>query len=184
MQPLKTVYPEWAARGEVGDKRHVLSSIYLDPPAEEVANLRMMRRWQEVEANEIRYKEYMLEDAKIAIVGFGSSGRVALSAVRAARAEGIPVGLLRPITLNPFPSKQVEELANKVDSILVVEMNAGQMLEDVIKDSKGKVPVEFFGRMGGIVPFPDEILNEIRRMASQPIPMDGHPRKRWLERMP
>ncbi len=184
MQPLKTVYPDWAARGEAGDSRRVLSSIYLDPPAEEFANIRMLNRWKEVEANEVRYKDYMLDDAKIAVVGFGTSGRVALSAVRAARAEGIPVGLLRPITLNPFPSKQIEKLAETMDSILVVEMNAGQMLEDVLRDVKGRVPVEFFARFGGIVPLPDEILNEIHRMASQPIPTDGHPRDRWLERMP
>ena len=184
MKPLKTAYPEWAARGEPGDSRRVLSSIYLDPPAEEVANVRILNRWKEVEANEVRYKEYMLEDAKIAVVGFGTSGRVALSAVRAARAEGIPVGLLRPVTLNPFPNKQIEQLAETVDSILVVEMNAGQMLEDVLRDVKGRVPVEFFARVGGIVPLPDEILNEIRRMASQPLSTTGHPRDRWLKRMP
>lgn len=184
MKPLKTSYPDWAARGMDGEKRHVLSSIYLDPPAEEIANLRMMRRWQEVEANEVRYKDYMLEDAKIAVIGFGTSGRVALSAVRAARAEGIPAGLLRPISLNPFPSEQVEKLAETVDSILVVEMSAGQMLNDVLRDVKGKVPVEFFGRMGGIVPLPDEILSEIRRMATEPISTVGHPRDRWLERLP
>jgi 2-oxoglutarate ferredoxin oxidoreductase subunit alpha len=184
MKPLKTSFPEWATRGEVGDPRHFLSSIYLDPSEEEVANLRMMRRWQEIKANEVRFKEYSLSDAKIGVIGFGSAGRVALSAVRSARAEGIPVGLLRPITLNPFPSKQVEELAKKVDSILVVEMNGGQMLDDVLRDVNGRVPVEFYGRPGGVVPFPDEILGEIKRMATQPIPTEGTPRDRWLSRMP
>ncbi len=183
MKPLKTVYPEWAVRGAENRNRRFLSSIYLDPPQEEEANLRMLRRWQEVEANEIRYKTYFMEDARYAVVGFGSSGRVALSAVRAARAEGIPVGLVRPITLNPFPTKAIEDLTKQVEGLLVVEMNAGQMLEDIRRITKGAVPIEFFARLGGIMPLPDEILGEIRRMASGPMPTEGHPRDRWLQRM-
>jgi len=183
MRPLKTVYPDWAVTGAVGRERRMLSSIYLNPPDQEVANLRLMRRWQEVQAKEIRYKEYYLDDAKFAVIGFGSSGRVALSAVRAARAEGIPVGLLRPITLNPFPEALVDELSKRLDGILVVEMNAGQMLEDIRLATRGRTPIEFYGRMGGIVPLPDEILDEIRRMAKGPLSTEGHPRDRWLARM-
>ena len=93
---------------------------------------------------------------KFVVTGFGSTGRVALSAVRAARAEGIKVGLIRPITLNPFPRKVFRELAGKVEGMLVVEMNAGQMLEDVLAATEYRVPVEFYARMGGIVPFADE----------------------------
>jgi len=183
MQPLRTVYPDWAVTGAKDRERRFLSSIYLDPPQEEQANLRMLRRWQEVEANEIRYKTYYMEDAKYAVIGFGSSGRVALSAVRAARAEGIPVGLMRPITLNPFPEQVVEDLAKQVEGILVVEMNAGQMLEDIRRITKGAVPVEFFARLGGIMPLPDEILSEIQRLAKGPLTLAGHPRDRWLARM-
>ncbi|MHB1120152.1 MAG: transketolase C-terminal domain-containing protein, partial [Bellilinea sp.] len=166
-----------------GRERRFLSSIYLDPPQEEQANLRMLRRWQEVVANEVRYKSYFMDDAKFAVVGFGSTGRVALSAVRTARAEGIPVGLIRPITLNPFPEQVVAEAAKQVDGMLVVEMNMGQMLDDVLRISKGQTPVEFYGRPGGIMPLPDEILNEIHRMAEGPLPLDGNPRVRWLDRM-
>ncbi len=184
MRALKDKYPEWAVRGVSDGQRHVLSSIYLDPPAEEVANLRMLRRWQLVEANEVRYKGYYLEDARFVVVGFGSAGRVALSAVRAARAEGIPVGLLRPVTLKPYPTQVVDQLAEKVEAMLVVEMNAGQMLEDVRKVVRGRIPVEFYGRMGGIIPMPDEILDEIRRLAAGPLTLEGHPRDRWLARMP
>ncbi|NTV35575.1 MAG: 3-methyl-2-oxobutanoate dehydrogenase subunit VorB [Anaerolineaceae bacterium] len=183
MQPLKTVYPDWATRGCKDRPRRILSSIYLNPPQEEEANFRLMRRWQEVEANEVRYKEYFMDDAEFAIAGFGTSGRVALSAVRAARAEGIKVGLFRPITLNPYPVKALEDISRKVKSLLVVEMNAGQMLEDVLRITQGRLPVEFYGRMGGIVPFPDEILSEIHRMAKGGLDTQGHPRDRWLKRM-
>lgn len=182
-QPMRTVYPDWAVTGAEGRERRILSSIYLDPPQEEQANLRMLRRWQEVVANEVRFKSYFMDDAKFAVVGFGSTGRVALSAVRTARAEGIPVGLIRPITLNPFPEQVVAEAAKQVDGMLVVEMNMGQMLDDVLRISKGQTPVEFYGRPGGIMPLPDEILNEIHRMAEGPLPLDGNPRDRWLDRM-
>jgi 2-oxoglutarate ferredoxin oxidoreductase subunit alpha len=183
MQPLRTQYADWAVTGLPGRDRRMLSSIYLDPIEEEKTNLRLMRRWQEVQANEVRYKQYFLEDADFVVMGFGSSGRVALSAVRAARAEGIKVGLLRPITVNPFPEKVVQELAAQVDGFLVVEMNAGQMLDDVRAAVKGQKPVEFFGRMGGIVPMPDEVLAEIHRLVENPLTVEGHPRDRWLARM-
>ena len=183
MKPLKTQYPEWAATGAVGRAPNTLSSIYLNPPEEEEANLRMLRRWQEVEANEIRYKEYFLEDAKYVVVGFGSAGRVALSAVRAARAEGIPVGLLRPITLSPFPVEVVKKYAQQSEAMLVVEMNSGQMLDDVRLTVGGSTPVEFYGRLGGVVPFPDEILKEIRSLAAGNYTVEGNPRDRWLKRI-
>jgi 2-oxoglutarate ferredoxin oxidoreductase subunit alpha len=152
MQPLKTVFPEWAVTGAAGRKRNFLSSIYLQVNEEEKANLRMMRRWLEIEANEVRFREYYTEDAKFLVVGFGSAGRVALSAVRAARAEGIPVGLLRPITLAPFPQKQLEELSKRMEGILVVEMNGGQMLDDVRLIVGRRTPIEFFARLGGVMP--------------------------------
>ncbi len=183
MQPIRKTLPAWAASGCVGRDRNVLSSIYLNPSEEEDCNLRLMRRWQEIEANEIRYKEYYMEDARFVVVGFGSAGRVALSAVRAARADGIPVGLLRPITLNPFPIDAIAEISKKTEAMLVVEMNAGQMLEDVRLATAGRTPVEFFARLGGIMPFPDEILTEIRSLAAGNYSLEGHPRNRWLARM-
>ncbi len=183
MQPLKTEIPEWAVSGAQGRKRRVLSSIELDPPDEEVVNLRLLRRWQVVQANEIRYKEYFLDDAEYAVIGFGSAGRVALSAVRAARAEGIRVGLLRPITVSPYPYEVVANLAARVKGILVVEMNSGQMLEDVRLAVQNRSPIEFYARLGGVMPFPDEVLGEIRRMTGEAMPTSGHPRDRWLKRM-
>ena len=185
MRPVKTTFPEWAATGMMGkrEKRNILTSIYLNPPDEEQTNLRLLRRWQEVEASEIRFKEYFMDDARYVVVGFGSAGRVALSAVRAARAEGIPVGLLRPITLSPFPYEHIRKLAQRVEGFLVVEMNSGQMLEDVRLAVAGQKPVEFYGRLGGVMPFPDEILSEIQRIASGGLTLEGHPRERWLQRM-
>jgi len=183
MRPIRKERPEWAVTGQSSDRKpRVLSSIYINPEEEEVANHRMLDRWFEIQANEIRYKEYFLDDADIVIVGFGTAGRVALSAVRTARAEGIKVGLLRPITLSPFPHAAVEQAARRAQSVLVVEMNSGQMLDDVLPDVQGCVPVEFYGRLGGNVPFPDEILYEIRRMAKGGLPMGGDPRQRWSQR--
>lgn len=183
MQPVVRKKTEWATNGEGGRPRRMLSSIYLVPEEQEETNLRLLRRWQEIEANEVRYKDYYLEDAEFVVIGFGTSGRVALSAVRAARAEGIRVGLLRPITLNPFPAKILSELAERVTGFLVVEMNAGQMLEDVRRIVGGRAPVEFYGRMGGIVPLPDEVLGEIRRMATEPLSLTADPRQTWLKRL-
>jgi 2-oxoglutarate ferredoxin oxidoreductase subunit alpha len=182
MRTVKFTPPEWAVRGAEGRERRFLSSIYLQPEQEEITNYRLIQRWYEIQANETRYREYYLDDAEFVIVGFGTAGRVALSAVRAARAEGIKVGLLRPVTVNPFPSAQLEELTRKARGILVVEMNSGQMLNDVLLAGQNQCPVEFYGRMGGVVPLPDEILGEIHRMTHEPLVLGGDPRKRWLQR--
>jgi 2-oxoglutarate ferredoxin oxidoreductase subunit alpha len=183
MLEVRKDYPDWAVTGGFGKDRKVLTSIYLKPEDEERTNYRLMRTWQEIERNEVRFKEYFMDDAKIAIIGFGSAGRIALSAVRTARAKGIPVGLLRPISLAPFPYKAVRQVAEQVDSILVVEMNSGMMLDDVLKEAKGRTNVEFYGRMGGVMPFPNEITDEINRvLESRPDP-DIHPRDLWLDRM-
>lgn len=181
MQLLAEKYPDWSTRGAQGRERRILSSIYIDPQDEEVMNFRLMKRWQEIETSEVRFKEYYLEDAEVVVIGYGTAGRVALSAVRAARSEGIPVGLFRPISLSPFPFEQIEALTGRVKSLLVVEMNAGQMLDDVLRAAKGRVPVEFYGRMGGVMPFPDEIYAEIKRVAESPSLL-GNPRQQWLER--
>jgi 2-oxoglutarate ferredoxin oxidoreductase subunit alpha len=183
MQPLRMEYPDWATRGAMDRERRILSSIYLDPVDEEVMNYRLLERWRVIEENEVRYKEYFLEDAEIVIVGYGTAGRVAMSAVRAARENGIPVGLFRPVTLSPFPYAKLDELSEKVRVLLVTEMNAGQMLDDVLRAVKGRIPVEFYGRMGGVMPFPDEIFSEIQRLVNQPLVVDSDPRKAWMRRL-
>ncbi len=182
MRPVRTEYPDWAVRGAEGRERRILSSIYIDPVDEEVMNYRLAQHWQKIVAEEIRYKTYHLEDARYAVIGFGTAGRVALSAVRTARQEGIPVGLFRPVSLSPFPYDQISALSEQVEAILVTEMNAGQMLDDVLRAVKGRIPVEFYGRMGGMVPFPDEILAEIKRLEQGQLSPDGDPRRSWIER--
>jgi 2-oxoglutarate ferredoxin oxidoreductase subunit alpha len=164
-------------------ERRILSSIYLDPLQEERLNLRLLKRWKNIQRDEVRYREYFLDDAEFVVIGFGTAGRVALSAVRQARQKGIKVGLLRPITVSPFPFEVIEQLAGRVNGFLVTEMNSGQMLEDVRLAVKGRVPVEFYGRMGGVVPFTEEILYEIQRIAAEPLSMEASPRERWYERM-
>jgi 2-oxoglutarate ferredoxin oxidoreductase subunit alpha len=142
-----------------------------------------MSRWKEVRANEVRYKEYFLEDAEYVIIGFGTAGRVALSAVRQARQKGLKIGLLRPITVSPFPEGAIEQLVKRVQGFLVVEMNTGQMLEDVRLAVQGRVPVEFYGRLGGVVPFPGEIMTEIERVMAAQGRVEPDPRQAWYERM-
>jgi 2-oxoglutarate ferredoxin oxidoreductase subunit alpha len=182
MRPVVRKEWDWAVTGAKDRERRILSSIYINPPLEEETNIRLMKRWQEVEANEVRYKGYYLDDAEFVVIGFGTSGRVALSAVRSARAAGIKVGLFRPISLNPFPFKQIEDLSKSASAFLVVEMNAGQMLEDIRLAVKGRIPVEFYARLGGIVPFPDEVLAEIQRVATTKLDTSMHPRDAWLAR--
>ena len=184
MNPVRRKDWEWATNGRMGKRaRRVLTSIYLDPIEEEITNLRLLSRWKQVQAAEVRYKEYFLDDAEFVIIGFGTAGRVSLSAVRAARQQGMKVGLLRPITVSPFPVKVVEELASRVQGLLVVEMNSGQMLEDVRLTVQGRVPVEFYGRLGGVVPFPGEILREIHRVVAAKGKVETDPRQAWYERM-
>ncbi len=187
LPPMRTLPPrdfEWAVNGAEGREVRLLTSLFLDPPTTEELNIRLQRRWDTVVANEVRYEEYCLDDAEIVVLGFGTAGRIALSAVRQARAEGIPVGLLRPITLSPFPLEAVQAAAQKASNFLVVEMNAGQMLQDVRLAVAGQVPVEFYGRLGGIVPFPDEILAEIQRIAGAPASTNnGRGRERWLQQL-
>ncbi|MBE0680352.1 MAG: 3-methyl-2-oxobutanoate dehydrogenase subunit VorB [Anaerolineales bacterium] len=183
MQEIRRKDFKWATNGAMNRERRILSSIYINPPDEEITNLRLLSRWKEVQNNEVRYKEYFLDDAEIIVVGFGTAGRVALSAVREARAQGIKVGLFRPITVSPFPFEALDQLTGQARAFLVTEMNTGQMLDDVQLAVRGRVPVEFYGRTGGVVPFPDEILNEIQRINTAPIAADSDPRNAWLMRM-
>lgn len=183
MQPLRTKFADWAVRGATDRPRRFLSSIYLSPPEEETTNFRLLARLEEIKKNEVRYKEYFLDDAEYAVIGFGSAGRVALSAVRAARAEGIKIGLFRPITLNPFPAEQIDALAKRVKGLLVVEMNSGMMLKDIQLATRSRTPIEFYGRLGGMTPMPEEVLAEIHTFVKGPLTADGDPRTRWLKRV-
>ena len=183
MRPLRTSTPDWAVDGCLDRPQRILTSILIDPTLEEIYNHKILDTWYRIKENEIRYKEYYLDDAEFVVIGFGTAGRIALTAVRNARAEGIKVGLFRPISVSPFPFQQIEELVKTTQGFLVTEMNTGQMLEDVRMAVKGRVPIEFYARVGGIVPYPDEILGEIRRLAYEPKSPDGDPRQRWMRRL-
>ena len=159
--------PSWALTGARSRPPNIISSIYIDPVKEEIFNRKLQAKQSEIEEHEVRVREVLLEDADIGIVAFGTAGRIAYSAIQAARSEGIRAGLLRPISLYPFPYDHVRRLAERVRSILVVEMNAGQMLDDVRLGALGRVPIRFYGRMGGMTPMPDEILDEIRKLHAE-----------------
>ncbi len=165
MRPAVGRHAEWALTGAQGRPKNVISSIYMAPEKEEEYNRKLQARYAAVRQAEVRYHEYEVDDAEIVVVGFGTAGRVAQTAVKQARAEGLRVGLHRPISLFPFPEQRLAELAGRARRLLVVEMNAGQMVEDVRLAAAG-TPVSFYGRMGGIVPLPDEVLREIRKIAA------------------
>ncbi|MEJ2668539.1 MAG: 3-methyl-2-oxobutanoate dehydrogenase subunit VorB [Deinococcales bacterium] len=157
----------WALTGAGGRDPHAITSIYLDPEEEEAYNQQLQASYRHIEQDEVRFVEEHMADARIAVVAFGTAGRLALTAIEAARAEGIRVGLIRPVTLYPFPVARLRRLAEEVDAVLVVEMNAGQMLHDVRAATEGHVPVAFFGRTGGVVPMPEEVLDAIRDLHLQ-----------------
>ena len=182
-KPVRTTPPAWAVGSPDSQERVVKTSINIDPPTQERFNVKMMTRWQEVEKNEVRYKGYYLEDAEYVVVGFGTAGRIALSAVRAAREQGHKIGLLRPISLSPFPTKAVDELADRVKGFLVVEMSNGQMLDDITSIVARRVPVEFYGRMGGMVPYPDEIASAINDLVQGEHDVNVDARGKWLAKM-
>lgn len=161
--------PAWALRGAEGRKQRILTSLNLTPEGLEQSNLRLQARLATVQRNELRWEEEMTEDAELLLVAFGTMGRICKTALRSARRAGLKVGLLRPISLWPFPEQRLFELAGQVQRILVVEMNAGQMLLDVQAAVQGRAPVQFYGRMGGMVPLPDEISAQIDKLMSLPV---------------
>lgn len=146
-------------------KPNIINSLYLKSDELEKTIVERFKRYELVKENEIRVEEYLTDDADLICVAYGATARVVRSAVEMAREEGIKVGLIRPITLWPFPTECINKAADKVDNMLVVEMSMGQMVEDVKLSANGKCNVEFFGRTGGIVPSPDEVLENIKRLA-------------------
>ncbi len=149
----------WAVTGRPeGRAPNIATTLELDSAVMEKNNERFQRTYAEIEKAEVRYQEYFTDDADYLMVAFGSVARICLKAIEDARSQGIKIGLLRPITLWPFPYKELSRLAEKVKGMLVVELNAGQMIQDVRLATEGRVPVYHFGRMGGIVPDPQQVL--------------------------
>lgn len=167
LSPEESEPPAWALRGRgAREEPNAIYSLYLEPAEEEAFNQRIQDKLQRIREHEVRYTEEGTEDAELVVVGFGTAGRVAQTAVRKARARGVAVGLHRPISLMPFPSGRIQALAARAGAILVVEMNAGQMVEDVRLAVEGRAPVHFFGRMGGVIPVPEEIEDQIDLIAA------------------
>ena len=154
----------WAAYGKPADRpRNVVTSLELRSEEMEKINLRLQAKYKAMEENEVRYEAIECDDADYVIVAFGSSARICSATVEIARAEGLKVGLLRPITLYPFPKKVLADLAARgVKGFLSAELNAGQMVEDVRLAVNGKAPVEHYGRQGGSLFTPDEVLNALK----------------------
>lgn len=152
----------WAATGKPKDREHIIiTSLDLDPAGQERVNLKLQAKYREIEKNEVMYETLGCEDAEYVFVAFGLSARICQKSMDLARAKGIKVGLFRPITLFPFPVKPIHELGKKVKGMLVVEMNAGQMIEDVKLSVGCSIKIEHFGRFGGIIPTPDEVVKAL-----------------------
>ena len=155
----------WASTGKPKNReRVVITSLELKPEIMEQRNIALQEKYRKIQENEVRFEQQLMDDAEYAIVAFGSAARIAEKSVEIAREQGIKVGLFRPITLFPFPTKQIAELSKKVKGILVAEINAGQMVQDVRLAVNGAVPVEQFGRLGGIVPDPEEIVEALKKV--------------------
>ena len=151
----------WATTGKTKDRAHnVITSLFIQPEEMEKVNLQLQQKYEAMQS-EVRYEDIQTEDAEIVLVAYGLSARICQKVVDLGRAKGLKLGLLRPITLYPYPYKRLRELANQVDFMLTVEMSAGQMIEDVRLAVEGKVPVYFKGRMGGMISTPEEILQEV-----------------------
>ncbi len=154
----------WATQGKLpGEPHKIITSLELESAKQEKVNLRIQEKYRQCEAKEIRYEMIHCEDAEYLFIAFGLSSRICQKTIELARSKGLKVGLFRPITLYPFPYAQLNQLADKVKGMLSVEMNAGQMVEDVRLAVCGKVKVEHFGRFGGIIPAPDEVLHAMEQ---------------------
>ncbi len=158
----------WATNGHQNKRpKNIVNSLYIEPEVLENLVKERYERYEKIKAEEQRAEEFMTEDAEIVIVAFGASSRVARSAIKTAREEGIKVGMIRPITLWPFPEKAIEKTIPTAKKYLCVEMNMGQMVDDVRLVVNGRKPVEFFGRTGGVIPTPAEVLDQIRAIAGK-----------------
>ncbi len=158
----------WAAMGKPASrKNNIITSLALASEVMEATNIKLQAKYREIEQNEVMYEAHGCEDADYVIVAFGLCARICQKAMEMAREKGIKVGVLRPITLFPFPTNEIKALADKCKGMLCVEMNAGQMVEDVRLAVNGKVDVQSFGRLGGIIPAPDEVLTALEKLVAE-----------------
>ena len=157
-EEIRKMNDSWATLGKPANRKHnTITSLALEADVQEAFNIKLQKKYAEMEEKEVRYSTYKTEDAEHLIVAFGCMSRICENVVDIARENGIKLGLLRPITLFPFPKKQIDALVPQLKSIMSVELNAGQMVEDVRLVANGRVPVNFYGRMGGNVCSPEEV---------------------------
>ncbi len=157
-------YGDWATTGRTNMReRNIITSLHLKSEKMEAHNHKLAAKYKQMEEQELRFEEFETEDAEYLLVAFGSSARISQNAVKIARAKGIKLGLLRPITLFPYPKARLNKLADQVKGMLSVEMNMGQMVDDVRLAVNGKTKVEHFGRVGGIIPTSDEIVEALEQ---------------------
>lgn len=154
----------WATTGKTKDRsQNIATSLYLKAEDQEKHNDKLQAKYREIEKNETLSEEYLTEDAEYLIIAYGSSARISRKSIEILRAKGIKAGLLRPITVWPYPTKRIQELTKQVKGILSVEMSAGQMIIDIKLAVEGKVPVEHYGRYGGIIPSPSEVAEALEQ---------------------
>ena len=166
-QPNKVDKP-WATVGKPASReRNFITSLHIQPEKLEKHNEKLVAKYKEIQKNEVRFEEIYTDDSEYLFVAYGLTARICHKAADIARDKGIKIGLLRPITLFPFPNDRINQLADKIKLMLTVELNSGQMVEDVRLSVNGKVPVEFYGRLGGMLPTPEEIVSKLEKLINK-----------------
>ena len=161
-------YGDWATTGKPATrKRNIITSLELDSARQEQFNFKLIEKYKRVAENEVRFEEFQVDDAEYLLVAYGSSSRICQKAIELARAEGIKVGLLRPITLFPYPTVEIQRLVPHLKAVMAVEMSAGQMVEDVRLAVNGKIPVTHYGRLGGMIPSPNEVVDALKKFIKE-----------------
>ncbi len=164
-QAVTKVQPKpWALDGTSKTNTNLISSFYMDPVELEVHNLKLQEKYGRIEEAEARYEEFYVDDAEVIMIGYGIVSRILQTVAEEARAEGCAVGLLRPVTLWPFPTKRIQELASGAKRFFVAELSNGQMVDDVRLALEGRRPVEFYGKMGGLVPTTQDLLEQVKKV--------------------
>jgi len=163
-KPVPIDHTEWAARGDAETRNNLISSIFLEPEDLERHNFKLDDKYKEIAKNEVLFEEYKTDDAELLVVAYGVVSRIVYSTIDQAREQGLKVGLLRPITVWPFPSEAIRAHSEKVKNILAIELSTGQMVEDVQLAVQGRCPVHFYGRSGGMVPGGKEILEQYQKI--------------------
>lgn len=161
-EEIEKMHGSWATTGKKPNRKYnIITSLELDSSRQEKFNHKLIEKYKVISENEVRFEKIACDDAEYLFIAYGSSSRICQKAIEIARGKGIKVGLLRPITLFPYPTKQIQAMLGQIKGILTVEMSAGQMVEDVRLAVSGKVPVEHFGRLGGMIPNPNEVVQAL-----------------------